>query len=962
MQNRRFQCRGLNSSLDLIEGTCPESAERLFTAKNLFTLMRPLPVLVLVLFARTTLFGQPFDPSLKWKTMETEHFSIHFHQYEKSLALEVSKISEDVYLKITEFLDWRPKGKTQIVIVDNQDLANGYANPFPINTIVLYPAQPPAEESYYEDWLRELITHEFTHIVQLDRTEGFPGFLRKIFGRIIINNAAQPIWFIEGLAVYSESRFTNGGRLNSPYFSMILNGEINSNNLKSIDRASNFPLIWPAGITPYLYGSTFVNWLIERYGEESIVEYNKHTSRGIPFAVNRAAKRTFGKDFITLWKEWQEELQYKYPPVKNIRTTPLTTDGEWNVSPSFSPDGKSVAYVHSSFNDYPGLVILDIETHSRRKIVEGYINPGISWSKDGETILFSRLDVVKDFNIYSNIYECNTANKKLTKVKLTERGRYPIYTPDGKAILFVKEHQGSNDLCIVYPEKDSLVILLHNDDHTQYHYPQFSVDGKRILLSIWKKVEGVQIYIFNLKDSSFEKITRYGNNTKSLWSNKFNGVFFISDRYGLYELFFHSFENKKTYCVTHTESGLFYPDLLFDENEIVFSLYTPNGYNIHTITIDHSQFEEVLTTKLRFGKLKFEEKDISPTIHQYNPLPSLPPRWWLPIPIIKEESISPGFITYSQDVLSQHVFSLYGAYFIPENKFLYDFTYTNNMIRPELSLEIMQDFTWTGNEWMVENEKNLYLSLSKRYMSSIHFLTTGYETQVLATTNEANRFSNIIFGYHFSNRLKFPKSIEYERGGYLTSTYRFYSEKLFGDYSFHNLKSKIGYYIKGPFPHNVISLKSSMGFSLSKTTNVGFMSLGGNNGIFSIRGYESGVYYGKTIFTGSLEYSLPFFWIERGIGTYPIYFRNIHAGLFSDIGTTAMEFPPDDFEPLLISFGMQTTLSLDLFYSQVPCDLTVGVAVTKDDSKPTFYFDITTSIPYLFNKETIIETGMYTHH
>lgn len=903
---------------------------------------------------------------MKWNTIETIHFSIHYHQNEENIAFETAEISEDVYNRLTDFLEWKPQGKTQIVISDNYDLANGYANPFPINTIVIYPVQPAPEEEYYEDWVRELITHEFTHIVQLDRTEGFPAFLRNVFGRVIINNAAQPIWFIEGLAVNTESRFTNGGRLNSPRFKMILSAEIKSRNLKSIDKASNFPLIWPGGITPYLYGSSFIDWLIKKFGERSIVEYNKHTSRGIPFAVNSAAKRVFGKNFVSLWKDWENELKTKNYERKKYNSKPLTIDGQWNLSPTFSPDGKSVVFIRRSLDEYPDIEIMNLETGKRKKVVEGYVNPGISWSENGSKILFSRLDIEKNYYLFSSIYEYNILTEKLTKIRKTERGKYPVYTPDGKGILFVKEHCGSNDLCIVYPDKDSFVVLLHNDDHTQYHYSQFSPNGKKIILSIWKKKEGEQIYTFNLQKKSFEKITQYGNNSRPLWADKLNGIFYISDRSGLYELYFYSFENKKIYLVTDTESGIFYPDLSPDEEEIAFSLYTPNGYNIHTMSIKRETFEEreirksldleaLGTERIENGKLRFKKKEITPKSHPYNPLSYLLPRWWLPIPVIKENTLSLGFVTFGQDVLYKHIFFLYGAYFIPKNDLLYDFTYTNNTKRPELFLEIKKGFFLSDDdEWIKEKEKDIYLTLSHNYTRSIHSLTLGYERDIHLRTNETYRFSNLILGYYFSNRLRFPRSIEYERGGYLNSIYRLYSKKLLGDYSFHNFKTKIGYYIKGSFFHNVISIKSSIGFTVSDSTNIGVMILGGNSGTFTVRGYRAGIYYGKTLLTGSLAYSFPLFWIERGINTYPIYFRNLHARLFTDVGTAASEFPPEGIEPLLVSFGMETTLSLDLFYSQVPCNFTGGIAVTQEGGKPSFYFTISTSIPNLSRNNHIL--------
>ncbi|TES89984.1 MAG: hypothetical protein E3J87_10935 [Candidatus Cloacimonadota bacterium] len=384
----------------------------------------------------------------------------------------------------------------------------------------------------------------------------------------------------------------------------------------------------------------------------------------------------------------------------------------------------------------------------------------------------------------------------------------------------------------------------------------------------------------------------------------------------------------------------------------MFSLYTPNGYNIHILHIDKNNFEEVEIEKSEIEKLTFEEKKIEPQIHSYNPLPYLLPRFWLPVPIINEMTLSPGFLTFFQDVLSYHQFFIYGGYSIPTKGFLYDILYINNMFPPQISAELTKDF--------LSIENSFYLTFFRNYTTSHHSFTAGYEYDVLMSQNVTSKLSCIVFGYHFSNRLRFPKSIEYERGGYFTTNYRLYSERYIYIYTYHNVKAKAGCYIKGPFSHNVLAVKSASGFSLSDTTYAGRMSLGGNSGTFAVRGYDEGTYYEKTVITGTVEYSFPLLWFERGISTYPIYFRNLHAKLFSDAGTAAQDFPPNSIESMLLSFGIETTLSLDLLYSQVPCDLTVGLAVTKEGTKPSFYFTISTFIPYSFNNERIIEPNI--HH
>ena len=65
-----------------------------------------IPVLI---FQATTLLGQdPFaynHPELDWKTFETEHYFIHFHQGTRRTAELVGKIAEDI--NNTDSVSWR---------------------------------------------------------------------------------------------------------------------------------------------------------------------------------------------------------------------------------------------------------------------------------------------------------------------------------------------------------------------------------------------------------------------------------------------------------------------------------------------------------------------------------------------------------------------------------------------------------------------------------------------------------------------------------------------------------------------------------------------------------------------------------------------------------------------------------------------------------------------------------------
>jgi hypothetical protein len=91
-----------------------------------------------------------------------------------------------------------------------------------------------------DDWLRLVFTHEFTHIVHLDRSMGWARLIRGTFGRtsVAFPNLFLPTWQIEGLATYEESVINGGGRLHAGDFSAIAGEAGRSHRLESLDRVT----------------------------------------------------------------------------------------------------------------------------------------------------------------------------------------------------------------------------------------------------------------------------------------------------------------------------------------------------------------------------------------------------------------------------------------------------------------------------------------------------------------------------------------------------------------------------------------------------------------------------------------------------------------------------------------------------------------------------------------------------
>src|SRR5256885_15534620 len=123
--------------------------------------------------------AQFVDPSLRWRTLDTAHFSVHFAEHYRSQAQVVAEVAETVYPRITGWLKWQPESRTQIIVLDSLDFSNGYASPYPFNFIGII-LSPPDEGELLQnrEWLEFVLTHEFTHIVHLDQARGPAGALR----------------------------------------------------------------------------------------------------------------------------------------------------------------------------------------------------------------------------------------------------------------------------------------------------------------------------------------------------------------------------------------------------------------------------------------------------------------------------------------------------------------------------------------------------------------------------------------------------------------------------------------------------------------------------------------------------------------------------------------------------------------------------------------------------------------
>ncbi len=185
-------------------------------------------ILFILFIVSSYTFGQfdEFDPDYNWYTIKGEHVLVHYHEEAERTARTVLKIAEDVWAPITSLYQYEPD-QVHYIIKDIDDYSNG-ATYFFDNKIEIWSSALDFDLRGTHNWLRNVISHEFTHMVQIqaamktgrtvpafylqflnyedkrrpDILYGFPNFIASY----PVATFNIPAWFAEGTAQYMRAR------------------------------------------------------------------------------------------------------------------------------------------------------------------------------------------------------------------------------------------------------------------------------------------------------------------------------------------------------------------------------------------------------------------------------------------------------------------------------------------------------------------------------------------------------------------------------------------------------------------------------------------------------------------------------------------------------------------------------------------------------------------------------------
>lgn len=362
------------------------------------------------------------DPHEVYFELESEHFVLHYPASRQAFARRAIAIAEEAHAVLAPVFGTVTKEKTHIAIENHLDTANGWARVVNINEIHLYPYPPYAMEElgHYSDWMRQLIYHEYTHILHMDTSDNplYTG-LNVVFGKFARGNATMPRWFTEGLAVYFETKTSSGGRLRYELYHTMMRNAALDGRIPSLGGMSAQPVAWPAASANYIFGAFFIQWIAEKYGEQKLIEYiHAYSRQVIPYAMNRVALRVFGDTFDALYDEWRafeirkarkERIAFE----KNRRATPAKQilAPHRHAHPNARPKHNAFSFYQNDGAHRTGIALYDGESKDASFLTECWSTCDSKWDNAGERLFYDHLESKDGYIQINSLFVYNMAQK-----------------------------------------------------------------------------------------------------------------------------------------------------------------------------------------------------------------------------------------------------------------------------------------------------------------------------------------------------------------------------------------------------------------------------------------------------------------------------------------------------------------------------------------------------------------------
>ncbi len=647
-----------------------------------------------------TVFAFPGEyplPNLKWYSIESDHFIAHYHEGAERTALALIKIAEDVYQPITTLYDYEPDGKIHIIVKDTDDYSNGGAYYYD-NKILIWATALDWDLRGTHNWLRNVFTHEFSHMIQLGASRKLPRNLPAFylqwmnyeeekrpdvlygFPNVLVSYPIAmtviPPWFAEGVAQCQAPGF--GYDHWDSHRDMILRTRTLTGTLLTLDEMGAYGKNTIGSESVYNQGFSLVDYISRQYGCQALAGISHEMKRLTNYSFDRAIERTIGISGTELYIAWKDSLKRFYESATaDIREHQVTgerveTEAYGNFYPVFLNEDE-VIYISNQGMDYMSFTSLyktNLKT-GETELLQAGVTSRPALSSDREWIAYSRKKGLVKRRYLNDLFIYNLERNKEYRLTTGARAYSPAFSPDGKRLAFVLNRGGTKNLAAAdLPDLDgdkiaeiaAWKVLTNFNGGEQIYNPLFTPDGKSVIFTY--SLSGPRdIGEIDIESGEIVWLCNSPVDERNpAFSPDGSKLLYSCDETGVFNLYAYDFTSGETSLLTNVLGGAFMGSYS-PEGKMIYSGYADNGFSI--FTLDHPS--PLNPAQARYlpdyaGTIPEQDYDDSslPEYKSTRYKANFGKLFWLPRLAVDLNSFKPGVYVYNTDFLNW--FSLFGGF------------------------------------------------------------------------------------------------------------------------------------------------------------------------------------------------------------------------------------------------------------------------------------------------------------
>ncbi|MHB0972249.1 MAG: hypothetical protein ACYC7A_18880 [Thermoanaerobaculia bacterium] len=493
------------------------------------------------------------SPDAEWRTIETAHFRFHYPAPFEEWTLSAATRMESIRTTLIEEIGYAAPERVDVIVADPLATANGSAWPFigwPRLVLYTNPPGPASSIGTNRDWIEMLTLHEQAHLIHILRPSRNP--MRRILETLVPFGpiAYSPRWITEGYATLLEGELTGSGRPNSDFRAAVIRQWARQGRMPTYAQLNSDRASWMGMSMAYLVGSSYLEWLRERAGEESLRNLWRRVTARSGRSFDDAFSGVFGDSPRTLYARYVAEVTQKaLEAEENVRATAregeLWQDLSWTTgAPDMSDDGRHLVTVLRG-REKPSRIVVwstapDEEAekkHAERiaKMLERDpedVAPvrtkplprkprwelrasretephSPRWLPDGKRILFGRFEMDGDGVLHPDLFIWSVESDDVRRVTELADVRDADPSPDGSAAVAVRNRNGKSQLVVVDLANGQIRDLTPASVQTVYASPRWGANGfaySRQSKGAWELIvrdldSGAEQEIFRQSDS-----------------------------------------------------------------------------------------------------------------------------------------------------------------------------------------------------------------------------------------------------------------------------------------------------------------------------------------------------------------------------------------------------------------------------------------------------------------------------